>query len=136
MKKSKMSFWGTVRLIFALVILIGSMTFLSPCVHADGSPAPCQSAGQMQIILGAIMAVLSLGAIICNKTNIKKWVAIAMIPLSLLTALTPGTLFSLCMMGSMRCNAVMKPSIILLASVVCLISIVEIFSIVKGAKKA
>ena len=52
MKKQKQLIPAVILLILSLVIVIGSQTFLSPCVHEDGSFGPCHWAGQALLGLG------------------------------------------------------------------------------------
>ena len=49
-----------VLLVLAAVIAVGSVTVLGPCVHADGSEAPCSRAGYGVLIAGCVLAVLSV----------------------------------------------------------------------------
>ena len=45
-----------------LVTAVGVKTFLRPCVHADGSAAPCAGAGQLILVLGILLALDRSGA--------------------------------------------------------------------------
>ena len=134
---SRISITGIIRLLFALLIVIGSLSFLGPCVHTDGSQAPCVSSSHWQIILGSVMVALSLVYLWCGNKNLRKWLAISLTLIAIVTALVPGTLVSLCMMNSMRCNAIMKPSIQLISAFVALLSLVDVCkSAAKGDKSA
>lgn len=44
-----------------LVTAVGVKTFLRPCVHADGSAAPCAGAGQLILVLGILLALAGAG---------------------------------------------------------------------------
>ena len=104
-------------LILSLVIAVGSQSFLSPCVHEDGSFGACHWAGQAMLGIGILLAVLAL------LSWVKKDVYLAILPTAILGCLTPGTLISLCKMSTMRCRAVMQPAMILLCAVIAVLSL-------------
>ena len=52
---------ATIILILALVIAIGSQSFLGACVHEDGSFGACHWAGRAMLGMGALMAAMALG---------------------------------------------------------------------------
>ena len=49
--------------VIAIVIAIGSQTFLSPCIHEDGSFGTCHWAGQAVLGLGCVLAVQAILAL-------------------------------------------------------------------------
>lgn len=112
MKKG--SILALVILIFALVIAIGSVSFLGPCIHEDGNVGACHWASRMLLGLGALMAVLALLALLLP--TLRPGLFVAMIPTALLGILTPGTIISICAMATMRCRMVMRPSMLILFS--------------------
>ncbi len=103
---------GCVMLVLSLVIAIGSFTFLSPCVHEDGSVGACHWAGRALLGLGCLLAVLSVLTLLSGRARFGTYLS----SLAVCTAgiLTPGTLITLCRMDSMRCRAVMQPAMIIL----------------------
>ena len=103
-----------VMLTLSLVIVIGSQTFLSPCVHEDGSSGPCQWAGQALMGLGCALGVLAAIALCVKRA--RPGVYLSGLPVCALGILTPGTLIDLCRMSTMRCRMVMRPAMILLFS--------------------
>ena len=103
-----------VMLIVTLVIVIGSQTFLSPCVHEDGSFGPCHGAGQMLWGLGC--AVVIFAALSLCVARARLGVYLSSLPVCILGILTPGTLLDLCHMRTMRCRMVMQPAMIILFS--------------------
>ena len=108
-----------VLLILSLIIVIGSQTFLSPCVHEDGSAGPCHAAGQALLGLGCVLGVLAVFAL-CGK-RARPGVYLSSLPVCALGILTPGTLIDLCRMRTMRCRMVMQPAMIILfaAALLC-----------------
>ena len=112
MKKSLIP--ATVILILSLVIAIGSITFLSPCVHEDGSFGSCHWAGQALLGLGCVLGTLAALALFVKRARLG--VYFSALPVCVLGILTPGMLIGLCRMSAMRCRMVMQPAMILLFS--------------------
>ena len=103
---------GGVMLLLSLVISIGSVTFLGPCVHDDGSVGACWWAGRALLGLGCLLAVISALVLLSPRARFGAY--LSGLAVCALGALTPGTLIALCRMSSMRCRAVMQPAMILL----------------------
>ena len=112
MKKSLIP--AAVVLVLSLVIVIGGMTFLSPCVHEDGSFGPCHCAGQTLMGLGCVVGILAILSLCVQKARLGMYMSA--LPVCGLGILTPGTLIDLCHMSTMRCRMVMQPAMILLFS--------------------
>lgn len=104
--------------VLALVVALGSQTFLSPCVHEDGSFGSCHWAGQALLGLGILLAALAL------LSWVRPDVYLAILPTAILGCLTPGTLIALCKMRAMRCRAVMQPAMILLCGLMALLALI------------
>ena len=98
--------------ILALVIGIGSRTFLSPCVHEDGTHGVCHPAGQVLLGLGCALGILAIFALVLPRARLG--VYLSALPVCGLGILTPGTLMELCRMSTMRCRMVMQPAMIIL----------------------
>ncbi|MBQ9197267.1 MAG: DUF4418 family protein [Clostridia bacterium] len=103
---------AAVALALALIIAVGSQTFLQPCVHEDGSFGACHWAGQALLGLGCVMGALAALALALPRARLGLY--IAMLPVSVMGLLTPGTLIDLCRMSTMRCRAVMRPAMLIL----------------------
>ena len=101
-------------LILALIMAIGSQTFLGPCVHGDGSFGPCHWAGRMLLGVGGLLAVLAALALALPKE--RPGLLLAMIPAAVMGLLAPGTLISICGMAAMRCRMVMRPAMLILCA--------------------
>ena len=98
--------------ILALVIGIGSQTFLSPCLHEDGAHGVCHPAGQALLGLGCVLGILAIFALVIPRAGFG--VYLSALPVCGLGILTPGTLMELCHMSTMRCRMVMQPAMIIL----------------------
>ena len=99
-------------LLLSVVIAVGSVSFLGPCVHDDGSFGACHWAGRALLGLGCLLAVLSVLTLLSGRARFGTYLSGAAV--SVLGILTPGTLISLCRMDSMHCRAVMQPAMIIL----------------------
>jgi len=113
MKKTMIS--GCIILVLSLVISIGSFTFLSPCMHEDGSVGACWWAGRTLLGLGCLLGVLAVLALVSGSARFGAY--LSTIAVCVLGILTPGTLINLCRMSDMHCRAVMQPAMIILFSV-------------------
>ena len=122
-----------VLLIISLIIIIGSQTFLSPCVHEDGSFGPCHGAGQMLLGLGCTAGILAALSLCVKRARLG--VYLSSLPVCALGILTPGTLMELCRMSTMRCRMVMQPAMILLFSAAFICALVGAIISAKEAKQ-
>jgi len=105
-----------VILILALVIAIGSQSFLGPCVHEDGSFGTCHWAGRMLLGVGLLLAVQALLALALGR--LRQGLYLAMLPSAALGLLAPGTLIGLCGMNTMRCRMLMRPAMLILCALI------------------
>ena len=103
-----------ILLVLSLMITIGSQSFLSPCVHEDGSFGPCHWAGQTLMGLGCVVGILAILSLCVQKARLGTYMSA--LPVCGLGILIPGTLIDLCHMSTMRCRMVMQPAMILLFS--------------------
>ena len=110
---------AAVLLILSVLIVIGSQSFLRPCVHEDGSFGPCHWAGQALLGLGCALGVMAALALAVRRAGFGLF--LGALPVCVLGILTPGTLIDLCHMSTMRCRMVMQPAMIILfaAALLC-----------------
>ena len=111
-----------ILLILAAVIVIGSQTFLAPCIHEDGSFGPCHWAGQMLLGLGCV--IFFIAALSLCMRRARPGLYLSLLPVCALGILTPGTLIDLCRMSTMRCRMVMQPAMIILFSAALLCALI------------
>ncbi len=112
MKKLSVSSFAV--LVLALLIAVGSRSFLGPCVHEDGSFGACHWAGQAMFGLGLLMMLQSAFALLWRDRKVRAGILAATAMTAVLGCFVPGPLISLCGMATMRCRAVMQPAMILL----------------------
>ena len=103
-----------ILLAISAVIAIGSQTFLSPCIHEDGSFGACHWAGQAMLGLGCVLLIQAI-LIMCVRSA-AKGAYLCALPVCIMGVFTPGTLIDLCHMSTMRCRAVTQPAMIILFS--------------------
>ena len=107
-----------ILLILSIVMAIGSQSFLSPCMHEDGSFGPCHWAGQTLMGLSYVVGILAILSLCVQKARFGAYMSA--FPVCAMGILTPGTLIDLCHMSTMRCRMVMQPAMIILFSAVLL----------------
>lgn len=116
MRKTTIS--SALVLFFAILFAIGMFSFLHPCVHEDGAVSACGWAGKMLKGLSLVLVFQSVLLFLSETTSVRSVLALSMLPVSLLSMLTPGRIIGLCMMNTMRCNSVMRPAVMLLSGAI------------------
>ena len=112
-----------ILLVLALIIAVGSVTVLGPCVHEDGSEAPCTGTGRMILAGGILLAVLSVSLFFIKAPKTRMILFIITAVAALAGILMPGTLLPICKMDTMHCRMVMQPAMIILFALVLLLSV-------------
>ena len=107
-------------LLLSAVTAAGSVSFLGPCVHEDGSFGACHWAGQAMLGIGLLLAALSLTALLVKDGRLRAGMLFAAAAAAILGIFVPGTLIHLCGMATMRCRAVMRPAMTLLCALTAL----------------
>ena len=119
----KKSIFCGILLALAAVIVIGSVTVLGPCVHEDGSEAPCTSAGRAVLCGGCVLAALAVLILFIRKPSVRMLLFFASLCAAAVGIALPGTIFPLCRMDTMHCRAVMKPAMIILFASELIVSV-------------
>ena len=104
-----------------LILAVGVKTIFGPCVHADGSVSNCVACGEEVFHAGLLMIGMALARIVIPKGK-RFAVDMALLLVSVCAALLPF-LMQTCMMQTMRCNAVMRPAVLLIATAGTLLDI-------------
>ena len=121
-----------VILILAVAAVIGSRSFLSPCIHEDGSFGTCHWAGESLMGLGCVTGVLAALCLAVSRARFGAYLSI--LPVCALGILTPGTLIGLCGMSTMRCRMIMQPAAVIL-SAACFVSAAAGAALSAGSRK-
>lgn len=119
----KKNIFPLILLVLALCAAIGSLTFLSPCVHEDGSQGVCGSAGKALCAEGFLLAALALLMLPFSRAGVRLGLALACACVSATGMLLPGTVLPLCGMSAMRCRSLMQPAEMILFGLGMLVSI-------------
>lgn len=111
-----------ILLVLAALTAIGSVTFMGPCVHADGSEAACTRAGRAVLIDGCVLAAASLILLFLQNHSARAVLFGAAAIAAVVGILLPGTLLPLCKMETMHCRMVMQPGAMILSALSLLVS--------------
>ena len=126
----------TLTALIALVLLIGSFTFLKTCpAMEDGSWMACHWAGQAISGVSAVIAALNIINVFIKDKGFKAGISLGVALNAILNALIPGTLINTCMMPDMQCNAVTKPAVAVISGVLAVLAIINVLVSLKGKKK-
>ena len=124
--KRRIDVMDLVLLIGSAVFLIGSLSFLHPCVpEGDSGYMSCHWAGQMLKGLAGVLTLLSLLHLFMPVMT-KAGLDMGILAVSALTLLTPGRLIALCMMPEMRCRSVMAPGALVFATVLLAAAVIDL----------
>ena len=114
-------------LLLSAVTAAGSVSFLGPCVHEDGSFGSCHWAGQAMLGIGLLLAALSLTALLVKDGRLRAGILFAAAAAAVMGIFVPGTLINLCGMATMRCRALMRPAMTILFAVMGIASAAGIY---------
>ncbi len=123
----RISICALVVLVLAAVIAVGSVSFLGPCVHDDGSFGACHWAGRALFGVGLLLAAESLFAFLVKDSRVRQGCFVPMFLTAVLGFFIPGTLIDLCRMATMRCVALMQPAMRILCVLALLVSLIGFF---------
>ena len=94
----------------ALLAAAGSVSFLGPCVHEDGTLGACHWAGQALLGVEALIAAMAAAAIFIKDSGMRRGLFLAIALSAFLGIMIPGILIRLCSMETMRCRSLMRPA--------------------------
>ena len=123
----KISLPALVLLLLSILIAAGSVSFLGPCVHEDGTFGACHWAGQAMLGIGLLLCLQSLAALLIWDNRIRVGIFLSCLMTAILGLVTPGTLIDLCRMSTMRCRSLMRPAMLILCGLCTLLSLLGIF---------
>lgn len=124
----RITFMDILILLPGILLTIGVKTFFGPCgAHEDGSFGSCHWAGQAIFGIGIVLIAIGILHLIMSRPAGKMGLSLAVIPLALLIVLLPKKLIRLCMMGDMRCNAIMRPAVMILGILTAVLAFADVF---------
>ena len=118
--------WGLLLLVISLVLTVGVKTWFHVCIHEDGTEAVCFRAGQAVFFCSAIQSLIAVFLVLSGNKTVKTVLSVASSCTGVINALIPGVIFRLCMMPSMRCNAVTRPWVLACAAATVLVSLINL----------
>ena len=124
---------AVIILVLALLSAIGVRTFMSPCVHDDGSFGSCHWAGQALFGLSFVISAQSVIALVWKDSALRQGLYLSMALTAVFGLLIPGALIKLCSMADMRCRMVMRPAAMILYSLILVLAAAGM--LLSGAEK-
>ena len=122
--------------IIAVLLAAGVMTIFRACAKTEeGNWMNCHNAQLYVFVVSIIIAVISIAAAFVKSSKLKICLGIVAIVLAIITALLPGVLVHLCMMTTMRCHSLMRPSVIILCLLFIVFELINGFFIFRKEKK-
>lgn len=118
---------GVVLLVVSLFAIVGVLTFAGPCVHDDGSTGMCFDASLAIVAAGAVAALLAAATIAARPGTATVAMDIAAACAGVFMAATPGTVFALCMMQTMRCWTLMRPFALVCGIAIAVVALVRAY---------
>lgn len=115
---------GIIQILIAALLVVGVLTFAGPCVHEDGSAAMCSTASQGIIGGGVLLLIGAILQLVIKSRVSRIAFAVVCIVAGVFVILAPGTIFPLCMMAEMHCQAVMKPFAMLCGGAAAIVAVI------------
>ena len=131
----RFSICALLNIVLSAVIAAGSVSFLGPCIHEDGSYGACHWAGRAMFGIGLLLAAESVFTMFCGDSRIRQGAFVPLLFTSCLGCLIPGSLIDLCHMATMRCRALMQPAMLILCAISALVSLAGFFAERNNARK-
>lgn len=113
--------WDWALLLLCALLFLGTLTVFRACgPKEDGGFMTCHWAGRAVTGASALLFCLSAARFIVKDPGARAGLSLAVLLAAVFTALLPGTLIDLCMMGGMRCRALLRPGVITGAALIML----------------
>lgn len=123
--KIKENILGIAELLTAAVLTAGSVTFFKACGAHEGKFMACHWAQNTVTLIGAVLILSALLRIVLPNKGAKAGLALSIVILSVSTAFIPNKVINLCMMDTMRCHTVFKPSVIIIAALLAAVALAD-----------
>ena len=92
----------------------------------------CHYAQLAVTLFGTVLSIQALASLIIRNDKVRLGITISQIPLVIALFFVPGTVFSLCMMSSMRCISIFKPAVRVFSGLAFIVSVADVvISVIK-----
>lgn len=127
-----------IGLVGAVVLTLGSITVFAACGVSEDHVMACHYAQLAVTTLGTILVIQSLASLIIRNDKVKLGITISQIPVIVAVFFVPGTIFSLCMMSSMRCISLFKPAVRVTDAILLIVALADIvlYLVKNGSEKS
>lgn len=126
-RKCSIGVTDVILLVLGALFVLGINTFFAPCgPKDDGGWMTCHWAGHAEAGIAVVISVIALIHLLVPNPATKRGLDLAVLPLTVLAAILPVNLISLCGMKTMRCHTVMHPAVIVVSIVIILVTICDI----------
>lgn len=93
---------------------------------ADGHFMSCHEAQHAVTGAGVVLIIFYILSLIVKERKVRSAFITSGIPVTILAMLIPGRLMHMCMSNTMRCHAVMEPSVLAVGCVILVVSVVAL----------
>jgi hypothetical protein len=117
----------------AAIFLFAAAAFMFKCPKMEsGAYMNCHKANVMVAVISSILIVLNIVLFLIKNRNVSTIITGLIIVASVICAIVPGILISLCMMPEMTCRAIFRPVDVICSILIIIFATVSLF--VKEAK--
>lgn len=110
--------------LLSALLVVGVLTFAGPCVHDDGTQGACFAASQAIFAAAIVALATSVAAVFLKSMRVRGVLSLVAAGAGVLAAASPGTLFPLCMVQTMRCWTVMRPFALVVGIIIAICGVV------------
>ena len=124
-KKNGSAAAGIVLFVLCAALCAGVKLAFHACGQTEeGKWMGCHLAEQAVFAVGISLTAAALMLLIVKNADVKRGLALSMIPQAAVTAIIPNTLIKLCMKTDMRCHAVTKHAVIILSVMIAVCALI------------
>ena len=123
MKQNKIQLLlGGSQVLLAFLMSGGVRFWFHACISMEETCKPCVDCQHALTAIGGILLIIALLSLLIRRPGASLAFCLSLITGSAAAMWLPKHLISLCMMASMRCNAVMYPAVLFLGCLMILVS--------------
>jgi uncharacterized membrane protein len=112
----------------AAIFLFAAAAFMFKCPKMEsGAYMNCHKANVMVAIISCILIVLNILLFLIKNRNVSSIISGLVILASIVSAIVPGIIISLCMMPEMTCRAIFRPVDVICSILIIAFTAVSLF---------